>query len=177
MDVAVSKRGKGAGENLLAMPEIQFHRVAAALTDQERTYCLKVVELGCRKKALAALGFKTMKPETFEGRKPEIVMYLAELQAAASVAAGITSSRVVRRLDRIAETAEQRGKLGIAVLANKTLGQAIGMFQPKDNGSIRINGDGNTINIVAGTPSVVAGDDGEIIDAEYREILALNGRD
>lgn len=161
----------------LSRPSLDFHRIAASLTHRERLYCLKLVEFGGdRTKALRAAGYRGGNWRRLE-QDPNVQLYLAELQRAAAVKASVTPERVMMRLDRIAEKAESEGHYQSAILANKQLGAALGMFgKQSDGGVLRVNGNGNVIQIVSSSQEPNLEEPSEVFDAEFEEVMALNGR-
>lgn len=108
--------------------------------------------------------------------------YMSALAAEMSVKAGLSVAQVVSRVNRIALSAEQGGKLSVALEANRMLGSHLGMF-PKSGSGVVVNaGNGAVVQLVAGEAPRADGAGPEVIDAEYvedpemAEILALNGR-
>ena len=144
----------------------------AGLSAKQREYGIQLVNFGGDwRKAADAVGYgPSVSRETIE--KGDVMeAYMKSIEATIATAAVLNSGIVVSRINRIALRAEQEGNLPVALAANKSIGDVFGIFEQK-GAVIRANADGIQITI-SGTRDKKD----DVIDADFEELLARNGRD
>jgi hypothetical protein len=128
---------------------------------------------GDKKAAKIAYGNEKLNWRQFQN-KPHVQKYMLYLRGKLAMGMGITRENVLVQLQETFLRATMNGDYKAAVGSMKEVADIMG-WKHRDAGNVRIDVQGNVINIVKAAPDAPPQE--EVIDAEIMaEVMAMNGR-